>query len=103
MIHSPVRTQAVERFRPDPDRLYDLEWASRLAGAPRHSVLVYCRWGLVRPAANPEMHGWYFNSQAIETIRQIEYLRVQQGVNLPGIRLIFRLVEELGTRLPPGW
>jgi len=34
---------AVERFRPDPNRLYDVEWTARLAGVSRHSVLVYCR------------------------------------------------------------
>jgi hypothetical protein len=58
MTHSAVRAQVVERFQPDPARLYDLEWTSRLAGVPRHSVLVYCRRGLVRPATDPERHGW---------------------------------------------
>ena len=103
MIHSPARAQAVERFRPDPGRLYDLAWVSRLAGVSRHSVLVYCRWGLVRPVANPEEHGWYFNSEAIATVRHVEYLRVHEGVNLAGIRLILRLVEEYGHKFPSRW
>ena len=51
----------------------------------------------MRPAANPEEHGWYFNSEAIATVRQVEYLRVHAGVNLPSIRLILRLVEDLDT------
>lgn len=60
-----TRPQAVERFRPDPGRLYDVDMTARLAGVPRHSVLVYCRWGFVHPATDPEYEGWYFDSEAI--------------------------------------
>ena len=42
----------MERFRPDPGRLYDVDMTARLAGVPRHSVLVYCRWGFVHPATD---------------------------------------------------
>jgi len=98
-----ARTHFVERFRPDPHRLYDVDATARLAGVPRHSVLVYCRWGFVRPATDPQHEGWYFSSEAIGVIRWAEYLRVSRGVNLAGIRVIFQLVEELGHKRPVIW
>ena len=61
-----VRTHAVERFRPDPGRLYDVDMTARLAGVPRRSVLVYCRWGFVAPETNPELVGWHFSTDAID-------------------------------------
>lgn len=97
-----IRPQTVERFRPEPGRLYDVDMTARLAGVPRRSVLVYCRWGFVHPATNPEDDGWYFDSNAISAIRWAEHLHVSRGVNLPGVRVIFQLVEELGCR-PPRW
>ena len=54
MNDSFTRPRTVERFRPDPGRLYDVDMTARLAGVPRHSVLVYCRWGFVHPATDPE-------------------------------------------------
>ena len=103
MNDSFVQVQAVERFRPDPDRLYDVDMTARLAGVPRHAVFVYCRWGFVRPATNPKYEGWYFDSDAISAIRWAEYLRTNCGVNLPGLRVIFKLVEELECELPTFW
>ena len=102
MKDSFIRPRTVERFRPDPTRLYDVDMTARLAGVPRHSVLVYCRWGFVHPSTDPELEGWYFDSNAIAAIRSAEYLRVNRGVNLPGIRFIFQLVEEFGQKLPTG-
>lgn len=98
-----MQVQAIERFRPDPDRLYDVDMTARLAGVPRRSVLVYCRWGLVHPTTSPEVQGWYFSSEAIGAIRRAEYLRVNRGVNLPGLRVIFELAEEVECELPIYW
>jgi hypothetical protein len=98
-----TRPQTVVRFRPDPGRLYDVDMTDRLAGVPRHSVLVYCRWGFVRPAKDPEYEGWYFDSDAIRAIRWAEYMRVSRGVNLPGVRVIFQLVEEVRRKPLISW
>ena len=98
-----ITVQAIERFRPDPARLYDVDMTARLAGVPRRSVLVYCCWGLVRPTASPEVQGWYFSSDVIAAIRRAEYLRANRGVNLAGLRVIFELVEELECELPTCW
>ena len=103
MNDSFTRRQTVERFRPDPGRLYDVDMTARLASVPRHSVLVYCRWGFVHPATDPESEGWYFDSDAISAIRWVEYLRASRGVNLPGVRVIFQLVEEVGRKRPVDW
>ena len=100
MNHSMIPFQAIERFQPDPYQIYDVDMTARLAGVPRRSVLVYCRWGLVRPATNPEVQGWYFSSHAIGAIRRAEYLRAIRGVNLPGLRVIFELVETQERELP---
>ena len=100
MNEAAVRIHAVEHFRPDPNQLYDVAMTARLAGVPRRTVLVYCRWGLVRPSANPEVDGWYFSSETIVAIRRIEYFRIKQGVNLPGIRIITQLLDHLERTLP---
>ena len=103
MNDSFTRPQTVERFRPDPGRLYDVEMTARLAGVARHSLLVYFRWGFVHPATDPQQEGWYFDTDAIGAIRWAEYLRVSRGVNMPGVRVIFQLVEELGRKPPRDW
>jgi DNA-binding transcriptional MerR regulator len=103
MHDSFVQVQAIERFRPDPHRLYDVDMTARLAGVPRRSVLIYCRWGLVRPTTSPEVHGWYFSSDAIGAIRRAEYLRANRGVNLSGLRVIFELMDQFGRRRPTFW
>jgi hypothetical protein len=103
MNDSYIQVQAIERFRPDPDRLYDVDTTARLAGVPRRSVLVYCRWGLVHPTTSPEVQGWYFSSEAIGAIRRAEYLRANRGVNLAGLRVIFELMDEFGRRRPTFW
>jgi DNA-binding transcriptional MerR regulator len=98
-----TRTQFVEQFRPDPQRLYDVDTSARLAGVPRRAVLVYCRWGFVHPVTNPEVEARYFDSDAISAIQWAEYLRVSRGVNLPGVRVIFQMVEEVGRKRPVNW
>ena len=72
-------------------------------GELRKCVEGYCRWGFVHPATNPEYEGWYFDSDAIGAIRWAEYLRVNRGVNLSGVRVIFQLVEDLGRKRPANW
>ena len=103
MNNTSIQVQAIERFRPDPHRLYDVDTTARLAGVPRRSVLIYCRWGLVRPTTSPELQGWYFSSDAIGAIRRAEYLRANRGVNLSGLRVIFELFHEFGRRGPAFW
>jgi DNA-binding transcriptional MerR regulator len=89
------RNSALQVYEPDEDSLYDLDTAAHLAGAPRRSVAVYCRWGMVRPEVDETYGGWYFDAEAIQAVRRIEYLRRVQGVNLAGIRMIMALLSRL--------
>ncbi len=86
---------ALEVFRPKPDVLYSLDAAARLAGVPRRSVLVYCRAGLVRPVVQPPYGVMEFTEESIYTIRRIEHLRTVHGLDLPLLKTLFDLVEEV--------
>jgi MerR family transcriptional regulator, heat shock protein HspR len=86
---------ALSLFEPDPRVAYPIEEVARLTHLPRHTIGVYCRWGLLRPAQDPDSGGWFFGDDAIRTLRRIEYLRQERGINLAGIRMIFDLVAEL--------
>ena len=76
----------------------------RRAGAPRFAeesqtprflIAVYCRHGLISPLAPPETEGWWFDDETIRTLRRIERLRADYGVNLHGLCLVAGLIEEL--------
>jgi DNA-binding transcriptional MerR regulator len=66
-----------------------------LAHLPRHQIAVYFKYGLVSPAVDPTDIGWWFNDEAIRTLRRIEYLRDGCGINLTGIKLIMQLTKEV--------
>jgi MerR HTH family regulatory protein len=53
------------------------------------------KYGLVSPAIDPTYGGWWFNDEAIRTLRRIEYLRGGCGINLTGIKLIMELTKEV--------
>ena len=42
--------------------------------------------------------GMFFDEEAIRLLRRIEQLRTSYGVNLPGIKMIMQLLEELEQR-----
>jgi len=88
-------SSAVQLFEPQSDALYDLDTAAHLAGAPRRSILIYCRWGMVHPEIDEAYGGWFFNAAAIHTLRRIQYLRSVRGINLAGIRMIMELLDRL--------
>jgi hypothetical protein len=46
MKDSIVQIQALERLQPDPDQLYDVATAARLAGVSRRTVPIYWRYPL---------------------------------------------------------
>ena len=87
--------ERLEEFHPEPGTCYTLETVVSMTGVSRGSILVYCRSGLVRTRAEADEEGMAFDDEAVYAIRQIEYLRETQGVNLAGIRVIFELMAEL--------
>jgi DNA-binding transcriptional MerR regulator len=86
---------ALQIFQPDPDALYPVDVAARLAQMPRHIVLVCYRRGLVSPRVDPAFGGILFDLEAVRTLQRIEYLRSACGVNLAGIQIILHLMQDV--------
>jgi len=89
---------AIQPFEPDPHTVYTIEAAAHFAQMSRRMILVYCKHGLISPAAEPREHGYCFNGDAVRTLRRIEDLRTVSGIDVVGIKIILNLsntVEEL--------
>jgi DNA-binding transcriptional MerR regulator len=86
---------AVQIFQPAPDIAYSIDAVAHLTQTPRHLIAVYCRHGLVVPLAPPEREGWWFDGEAIRTLRQLDRLRRELGVNLQGLRVLAGLLDEI--------
>ena len=91
-VPSPL---AVDLFHPDPDTLYDLNTAARLADLPRRMLLVYCRAGLVQPLLLPPYGIMAFTEEAIFTARRIDRLRALHGLNLGLLKTMLDLLDEV--------
>jgi DNA-binding transcriptional MerR regulator len=44
---------------------------------------------------DPAFGGYYFNDEAIRTLRRVEHLRTTCGVNLAGIKMILDLMNQV--------
>jgi DNA-binding transcriptional MerR regulator len=84
-------------FEPDPEAVYSIEITERLTQIPRRTIAVYVKHRLVLPVVQPG-GGMFFDEESIRMLRRIEQLRTSYGVNLPGIKVIVRLLEELEQR-----
>jgi DNA-binding transcriptional MerR regulator len=82
-------------FQPHPGTVYSLEVTCDLTGARRHSILRYYRQGLIEPMFLPPFGMMAFDVRAIRAIRRIEWLRAEFELNLPAIKMIVGLMEEL--------
>jgi DNA-binding transcriptional MerR regulator len=86
---------ALQPFEPAANSVYPIETVATFAQVPRRHIAVYFKYGLVSPAIDPMYGGWWFNDEAIRTLRRIEYLRGGCGINLTGIKLIMELTKEV--------
>jgi len=86
---------AVQLFEPERDVVYTIEAAGQIAHTARRAILVYCKHGLVSPVTDPARDGYYFDGDGIQTLRRIEFLRADCGVNLTGIKMILQLINEV--------
>ena len=91
----PEPISALELFEPAPEATYSIEEAARLAQVTRRLIAVYFRFGLVSPAANPDIGGWCFDDEGIRTLRQIERLRNSLGMNLAAVKVVLELTREV--------
>lgn len=95
ITHPEIHVSSLQPYTPDPEEVYSIDVAARLTGLPRHLVLVCCKNGLVQPWTDPEYGGYFFDTDAIRTLHQIEYLYSRCGVNLAGIEIILPLIGEV--------
>ena len=58
-------------------------------------IVVYCKYGLVSSAVDPIGNGYYFDRNAIRTLRRIESLRSVCGDDLSGIKIILDFMSQL--------
>jgi DNA-binding transcriptional MerR regulator len=93
LMPAPVR--ALQLFEPDPRTAYTIEMTAYLVDVPRHTILLYCKHGLVSPVMDPACGGYFFNDEAIRVLRRVEYLRNSCGVNLAGIKMILELMNKV--------
>ncbi len=96
-------SQAVQLFEPSANVVYTIDAAGQICRMPRRVILLCYKYGLVSLAADPMREGYYLNDEAIRTLRRIESLRTDQGINLAGIKMILPLLKEVeqlraGTR-----
>jgi DNA-binding transcriptional MerR regulator len=86
---------ALQPFQPDAGSVYTIETVATLVQVPRRRIVVCFKYGLVSPVIDPSYGGWWFDDEAIRTLRRIEYLRVDCGINLTGVKLIMGLSREV--------
>ena len=91
----PEPISALDLFEPAPETTYSIEEAARLTHVPRRLIAVYSRHGLVSPAADPDVGGWYFDDEGIRTLRQIARLRNSLGMSLMAVKLVLELRHEV--------
>ena len=89
-----TRFRALQVFEPDSRAVYTIEATAHLVHLPRRMILVYCKHGLISPVVDAACGGYSFNDEAIRNLRRIEYLRTVCGINLVGIKMILRLMNE---------
>jgi DNA-binding transcriptional MerR regulator len=91
------KNQALQIFEPDPETVYSIEITERLTQIPRRTIAVYVKHHLISPLVE-QGGGMFFDEEAIRMLRRIEQLRTTYSVNLPGIKVIVRLIDELEQR-----
>lgn len=72
-----------------------IETVAQITHTSRHLIVVYCRHGLIRPVANPDESGWFFDEEVIHRLRRIEALRSRFGMSLEGVRMFLELSNDL--------
>jgi hypothetical protein len=94
---SPIKPggSAIQLFDPSPGIVYSIERASQLAQVPRRRILIYCKQRLLSPMADPKVAGYWFDADAVRTLKRIEELRALCDEPLAGVGLILDLMREV--------
>ena len=80
--------------RPVPTEVYELEVAARLVRLPPARVRRYVRVGLIRPT-RLEGRIAFFGEDELARLRRIRRLVEDLGLNMAGVEIVLRLVDEL--------
>lgn len=88
-------SSAPPSFESRAEDVYSIETVVQITQTPRHQIAVYCRHGVISPVTAPEREGWWFDDEAIRMLRRVEWLRVEHGLNLAGLRVISELSREV--------
>ena|SRR5689334_7157476 len=88
-------SEAIQLFEPGPGIVYSIEDASLLGHVSRRQILIYCKQGLISPVAAPEVVGYWFDGEALRTLKRIEELRALCDEPLAGVGLILDLMREV--------
>jgi DNA-binding transcriptional MerR regulator len=85
-IHAPTR-----------EALYDLETLARLARLHPALVSKYVRLGLLDPVTGEgsSEHEWRFDDGSLHTLRRIQRLRSELGVNISGVAVVLELLRQI--------
>lgn len=75
-------------------KLYRVQEVLELTGLTWRALRVYEEGGLVAPAAEEETEPLY-GEDAVETLRRIQRLRDDLGVNLPGVQVILEMRRKI--------
>ncbi len=82
-------------WEPESETLYTIDFAAQFAGMPRRRIVLYARYGLIKPATEQGDCGWYFTADSIRTLRRIESLRAMHRFDLSGVRFVLGLMKEI--------
>lgn len=77
--------------------LYNLETLARLAGTHPAHVSNYIRLGLLDPVAGEghDEREWRFDDSSLHTLRRIERLRSELGININGVAVVLELLRQI--------
>ena len=80
----------------EDSKVYVISVAAELAGMHPQTLRQYDRLGLVRPART-RGRGRRYSMRDIRTLREVQRLSHEEGVNLAGIKRILELEEEVAA------
>ncbi len=74
--------------------VYRIGVAAHLCGVHPQTLRAYERMGFIRPSREGEKNRLY-SDEDVERVRRIQRLTRDMGVNLAGVEVILRLIDEL--------
>src|SRR2546427_12638569 len=79
--------------RKEQDPVYYIGVVSRLLNPHPQTLRMYERFGLIEPQRRGQTR--LFSEQDLDRIRRIQHLTQDLGVNLAGVEVVFKLLDEM--------